>query len=171
MTLTPVHVRWMIRRDMKEVLDIEQQSFEFAWNEEQFLDALRTRNTIGMVAEHNEQVVGFMIYELKKGELELINFAVAPWVRRSGVGTTMVDKLKAKLAQQQRTLITTHVREGNLNAQMFFKAMGFHATEVIHGFYEDSNEDAYLMRYEFGRKKTFQRFHPKNRISDFIGDE
>ena len=29
-----VHIRWMIRRDMGEVLDIEQASFEFPWLEE-----------------------------------------------------------------------------------------------------------------------------------------
>ena len=26
-----VHIRWMIRRDMEEVLNIEQASFEFPW--------------------------------------------------------------------------------------------------------------------------------------------
>ena len=57
-----VHIRWMIRRDMPEVLQTETQSFEFAWTEEDFLRCLRQRNCIGMVAEQGEQVVGFMIY-------------------------------------------------------------------------------------------------------------
>ena len=32
-TLSPlrVHIRWMIRRDMPEVLGTEQESFEFSW--------------------------------------------------------------------------------------------------------------------------------------------
>lgn len=29
-----VHVRWMIRRDMAEVLRTEELSFEFPWSEE-----------------------------------------------------------------------------------------------------------------------------------------
>ena len=33
-----VHIRWMIRRDMPEVLHTEQESFEFAWSEEDFLE-------------------------------------------------------------------------------------------------------------------------------------
>jgi ribosomal-protein-alanine N-acetyltransferase len=32
-----VHIRWMIRRDMAEVLDIERGSFEFPWFEEDFI--------------------------------------------------------------------------------------------------------------------------------------
>jgi len=49
-----VHIRWMIRRDMPEVLEIEDRSFEFSWSEEDFIRCLRQRNCIGMVAEHDE---------------------------------------------------------------------------------------------------------------------
>src|SRR5262245_38588077 len=73
-----VHIRWMIRRDMPEVLTTEQQSFEFAWSEEDFLRCLRQRNCIGMVAEQGEKVIGFMIYELHKSKLHIMNFAVHP---------------------------------------------------------------------------------------------
>ena len=73
-----VQIRWLIRRDMPEVLDIERQSFEFAWTEEDFLCCLRQRNCIGMVAEYNHRIVGFMIYELHKAKLHVLNFAVDP---------------------------------------------------------------------------------------------
>src|SRR2546423_1822739 len=77
-----VHIRWMIRRDMPEVLQTEQQSFEYPWTEEDFLRCLRQRNCIGMVAEQGEKVVGFMIYELPKAKLHILNFAVHPGWRR-----------------------------------------------------------------------------------------
>ena len=73
-----VHIRWMIRRDMPEVLQTEQESFEYSWTEEDFLRCLRQRNCIGMVAEQGEKVVGFMIYELHKNKLHILNFAVHP---------------------------------------------------------------------------------------------
>ena len=77
-----VHIRWMIRRDMAEVLKIENSSFEFSWNEEDFLNCLQQRNCIGMVAEYEEQVVGFMIYELHKTHLHILNLAVGDDHRR-----------------------------------------------------------------------------------------
>ena len=65
-----VHIRWMIRRDMPEVLAIElPKALTSCWCEEEFLRVLRQRNCIGMVAEVGEQVVGFMIYELHKNKL------------------------------------------------------------------------------------------------------
>src|SRR5436309_372236 len=144
-----VHIRWMIRRDMPEVLQTEEQSFEYAWTEEDFLRCLRQRNCIGMVAEHGEKVVGFMIYELHKNKLHILNFAVSPACRRSGIGAQMVAKLISKLSSHRRTRITLEVRETNLAAQLFFRSQGFRATRVLRSYYEDSGEDAFLMQYRF----------------------
>lgn len=141
------HIRWMIRRDMEEVLRIERASFEFPWFEEDFVRCLRQRNCIGMVAENGEQIVGFMIYELHKTRLHIMNFAVAPEARRQGVGVQMVQKLVGKLSSQRRTRITLEVRETNTHAQYFFRSCGFRATAVLRSFYDDSPEDAYLMQF------------------------
>ncbi|MEM6330512.1 MAG: ribosomal protein S18-alanine N-acetyltransferase [Planctomycetota bacterium] len=143
-----VHIRWMIRRDMAEVLDIERDSFEFPWFEEDFIRCLRQRNCIGMVAEHGEDVVGFMIYELQKTRLHVLNFAVGGQCRRRGVGEQMISKLIGKLSSQRRTRITLEVRETNLAAQLFFKRAGFKAVSVLRNFYDDSPEDAYQMRFD-----------------------
>lgn len=142
-----VHIRWMIRRDMPEVLEIERQSFEFPWSEEDFVRSLRQRNCIGMVAEQGERVVAFMIYELHKTRLHILNFAVSPMVRRQGVGQQMLEKLVSKLSSQRRTRISLEVRETNLDAQLFFREGGFRATRVMRDFYDDSTEDAYLMQF------------------------
>ena len=96
-----VHIRWMIRRDMPSVLGIENACFEFAWSEDDFIRCLRQRNCIGMVAEQDDEVVGFMIYELHKNRLHILNFAVHPEHRRTGVGQSMVDKLLGKLSHER----------------------------------------------------------------------
>jgi ribosomal-protein-alanine N-acetyltransferase len=143
-----IHIRWMIRRDMNEVLDIERRSFEFPWFEEDFVRCLRQRNCIGMVAEHGERIVGFMIYELHKSRLHILNFAVAAEARRRGIGQQMIQKLIGKLSSERRTRITLEVRETNLDAQLFFKENNFLATSVLRDFYDDSTEDAYFMEFE-----------------------
>jgi ribosomal-protein-alanine N-acetyltransferase len=144
-----VHIRWMIRRDMPAVLSIESESFECPWSEEEFIRCLRQRNCIGMVAERNEQVVGFMIYELHRNRLHVLNMAVAASERRQAVGRAMVAKLVSKLSYQRRSRIVLEVRETNLAAQLFFREVGFRAISVLRCFYEDSPEDAYLMQYRY----------------------
>jgi [ribosomal protein S18]-alanine N-acetyltransferase len=147
-----VQVRWLIRRDMPEVLTIENASSEFPWSEEDFLTTLRQRNCIGMVAEHDHDIVGFMIYELHKGRLGLLNMAVASHVCRCGIGRQMIERLKDKLSQQRRTEIQAEVRERNLPAQLFFRKQGFHVSSVLREHYDDTEEDAYLMRYRVSEK-------------------
>jgi ribosomal-protein-alanine N-acetyltransferase len=146
---TPVHIRWMIRRDMPEVLAIESGSFEFPWTEDDFVRCLRQRNCIGMVAEHNERVVGFMIYELHRNRLHVLNFSVHPKYRRKLVGSQMIRKLISKLSPQRRNRVMLEVRETNLDAQLFFKQQGFRAVSVLRDFYEDTTEDAYLMQFRY----------------------
>lgn len=156
-TQVRVHIRWMIRRDMPEVLAIENQSFPFPWCEEEFLRVLRQRNCIGMVAEHGERVVGFMIYELHKNKLHVLNFAVAADSRRMGVGHQMVQKLVGKLSNHRRTKISLHCRESSLAAQLFFRMEGFRASQVLREHFEDTGEDAYLLQYSYDESQPEDR--------------
>lgn len=162
------HIRWMIRRDMPSVLAIESQSFEYSWTEDDFIRCLRQRNCIGMVAEQDDQIVGFMIYELHKNRLHVLNFAVAAENRRQGVGKAMVNKLLSKLSNDRRNRIMLEVRETNLDAQLFFKSLGFRAVSVLRDFYEDTVEDAYLMQFRY-RASAEELADPTHRISRLAG--
>lgn len=141
------HIRWMIRRDLPALLDIENDSFEFPWNEHDFLRCLRCRNCIGMVVEQADCVVSFMIYELHKHGIHILNFAVDPAARNRGVGSAMLSKLRSKLGERRHKL-TLAIRETNLPAQLFFSRHGFLATKVVHDAYEDTDEAAYFFEYD-----------------------
>jgi len=158
----------MIRRDMPEVLQIEMESFEFPWCEEDFIRCLQQRNCIGMVAEVDDRVVGFMIYELHRTKLHVLNFAVAATYARRGVGTQMVAKLISKLSHQRRTRIVLEVRETNLPAQLFFRAHDFRAVSVLREYYEDTPEDAYTMEYRY-EPAVAEQILPINRIRRLAG--
>jgi len=162
-----IHIRWMIRRDMPEVLRAERASFEFAWTEDDFLRCLRQRNCIGMVAETDDRVIGFMIYELHKTKLHILNFAVHPHARKAGIGGQMVAKLVNKLSTHRRQRITLAVRERNLPAQVFFRGHDFRATRVLRNYYEDSGEDAFQMEYRVGDEFDDAAGAAVNRIAQY----
>jgi ribosomal-protein-alanine N-acetyltransferase len=121
-----------------------------------------------MVAEHDDHVVGFMIYELNKTRIQVLNFAVADRSRRRGVGTQMMAKLIGKLSSQRRSRITLEVRETNLPAQLFFRTSGFRAVSVLREYYADTPEDAYLMQYRY-RPESQESLLPTNRITRLAG--
>lgn len=146
----PVHIRWMLRHDMPDVLAIEAESFELPWPEEDFMRCLRRRHSIGMVAEYDERVVGFIVYELIRSKIHILNLAVGRDYRRRGVGRQLIEKQTQKLRPGGRCRVSVEVRETNLPAQLFFSACGFRAVNVLRDYYPDANEDAYAMIYRLG---------------------
>ena len=144
-------VRWLIRRDMGEVLEIERQSFACPWTEEEFLLCLRQRNCIGSVYEQDNKVIGFMIYELHKNALNILNLAVHHDHRRQLVGYALVHRLIDKLSSERRRRITTMVRSDNIEARAFFHAMGFRQLRVHpkhyieHGVEDDGIEMVFVL--------------------------
>lgn len=148
-TKTETHIRWMIRTDFNRVLDIEHRAFDTPWSEADLTKVLMQRNCIGMVAVPESDpiggpIFGYMLYELHKGHLHLLNFAVDFEHRRQGIGRGMVEKLKSKLSPNRRNRITLEVRESNVEAQLFFRAAGFLATGVVWERFANG-EDAYTM--------------------------
>ena len=169
-----IQIRWLIRRDMPEVLMIERGCFEFPWTDEDFMKTLQQKNCIGMIAEYDHEIVGFMVYELHKSRLHILNFAVKPVYQRCGIGRQMIERLVDKLSQQRRHEIWTEIRERNLAAQGFFKDMGFVALSVLRNRYEDTNEDCYLFFYALTEQRD-ELAEPslpwQNRLWKWVGKE
>jgi ribosomal-protein-alanine N-acetyltransferase len=148
---TQTYIRWMVRSDLSSVVAIEKDVFDYPWSEQEFLIAQRQRNCIGMVAERKKEVVGYMVYELHRDRIELLNFAVRARSQRLGVGSAMVEKLKSKLAYERRNKISLEIRERNLDGQLFFRQAGFKCTSILHGWYAVEEESvAYRMQFSTG---------------------
>lgn len=155
-----IQMRWVIRRDVPEILAIETDSFEFSWSEEDFLRCLRQRNCIGLVAEtlsadgQGGNIVGYVMYELLKDQIHVHNFAVDRKHRRQGIGRKMLSKLVSKLTSHRRHKISLDTRESNLPAQLFFSSCGFMAISVLRSHYGDTDEDAYHFVYDLDDAKS-----------------
>jgi len=130
-----IDIRWLIRKDMDEVLRIEAESFGVnRWSEEEFLACLKQRNCIGVtIVRDYSEVLGFMIYQLSKQKLIVLNMAVQPDSRRQGFGRMALQRLKEKLHQQRRTSVQARVTEDNLNAHLFFSGCGFRCEKTERG--------------------------------------
>lgn len=140
-------IRWLIRRDLEDVLEIDSECFgPRAWGEDEHLAYLRQKNAIGMVAEHEGYIAGFMVYDLHKVRLRLVRFAVAHWAQRKGVGSALVQRLKDKLSQQRRKQIVTTVPEHNVDSQLFLKSQGFLCVATLRDEYEDGDGLEFLYR-------------------------
>jgi ribosomal-protein-alanine N-acetyltransferase len=143
MMIKAKNIRWLVRRDLTDIINIEQLSYEVAWTKQDFERQLQHKNCIGLVATLKEDIVGYVIYMLHKERIEVINMAVHPKYQKQGIGTTILEKIKNKLGNK-RNRMTVDIEEYNLIAQLFLKSNGFLATRTNK--YSDS-ADSYEMEF------------------------
>jgi ribosomal-protein-alanine N-acetyltransferase len=148
----PPHVRWMIAKDLWQVLWIDDDYSLNPWSEKELRAILRERDTIGMVAEDREFVRGFVVYRLHSDRLELLRFGSDLGFGSAAVERALIATLMAKLSPQRRTRIEVAVGERDLKSQLFFRSAGFRATRTLRG-HMASGDDAYRMTYELKQEE------------------
>lgn len=144
-----LHVRWMIRRDMPEVVAIEQDDPR-PWSETDFLKNLRDRQIIGMVAERTIRpdthfVVGYVVYELGKSCFGIDKIRAAK--EDSTVINTLLSKLESKLSHQRRNRIRLIAPETDMKLIRLLSRRGYKAEGVERNAFDDPAEDGYRMVY------------------------
>lgn len=133
-------------RDLASIAAIETASLPWAarWSSDSYLpapDGVR----FACVAELEGRIVGFLMARLAVRELEILNLAVAPGARRSGVGRALVRAALEAAAAQGATGVFLEVRESNAAALAFYDRLGFAVTGRRHGYYREPDESAVLM--------------------------
>lgn len=165
--VTP-NIRWLIRKDTPEILEIEQLCFgEYGWTADDYKTSLALKNVIGMVAEVSYSVVGVFIYELDLNAINIINLAVHPRWQRRGIGSEIIRRLKMKLPQQNRNFLRCTTRETNLAMASMLARNGFRS-RLLRDAFEDIGEDGIEFVFSL---KTQAPLCLKNRISQYIQND
>jgi ribosomal protein S18 acetylase RimI-like enzyme len=77
----------------------------------------------GFVAVHADTPVGLLTYQLVRSECELA--AIASSARQSGIGTALIDALKAHATSERCSRIWLVTTNDNLDALRFYQRRGF----------------------------------------------
>lgn len=119
-------IRWLIRRDMDDVIQIDDVGYVEPWSESKFISTLRKNSVIGVVATNGfNRPIGFCLYKQQKTQVEILRMAVSPQWRRSGIASAMIDRLKEKIVNQRRCGLVCEVDGHSIFSQLCFCANGF----------------------------------------------
>jgi len=130
------------KKDLPLILRIENESFgDHAWTREEFIEVIRDHEMQLRVVKADDEVVGYVAYEFHDHGIQLVNFAVAPELRRQGIGAWMLSLTLFSVSRSKRTWVRTIVRETNVSTQMFLKYLGFHSEMIIRRPVEEIDED------------------------------
>ena len=141
-----VIIRPMNAGDLDAVAAIEAATFARPWSRQSFQQELE-RNVAAryLVAEKNGQTVGYAGAWIILDESHITNIAVAEAERGQGIGRKLTEALMQYLSNLGAAYATLEVRVSNERAQHLYKSLGFVSVGKRKRYYEDNNEDAFLM--------------------------
>jgi ribosomal-protein-alanine N-acetyltransferase len=140
-----VQFRPMTIADLEEVMAIEKLSFPCPWSAGFFRQELQMACARSILAEVGGKIIGYVLFWVLPGAVDIHNIAVHVNYRRLGVARTLLNKVIAEARRQPLARVTLEVRKSNLPAQRLYEEMGFSLTSVRKGYYSDNGEDALAM--------------------------
>lgn len=131
--------------DAEGIAALERAAFSDAWTEKGIIDTFHQQQAFIVVAEMDEQIVGYCIVYYVLDEGEIARIAVSDSCRRQGVGRAVLNEVNNICLQERISRILLDVRESNDVARAFYKQYGFVEDGMRKNFYDMPKEHAVLM--------------------------
>ena len=131
--------------DLEAVMSIQAASPEIAqwslWDYER----VARGEMVGWAAEVHSEVAGFLVGRRIGQDLEVLNLAVWPGVRRRGVGAALLDAAISWAKEFNAENVLLEVRASNLAALRFYERYRFEMAGRRPRYYTSPVEDALLL--------------------------
>ncbi|QOX79339.1 ribosomal protein S18-alanine N-acetyltransferase [Trichlorobacter lovleyi] len=139
-----IRIRPMAESDLDLVLRIEQTCFPRAWTRAHFHAEIGSERATPVVAELDGRVAGYLCLTVLLDEAEILDLAVDPACRRSGIGAALLVWACDEAVRQGATLLRLEVRATSAPAIALYERFGFVRNGVRKAYYEQG-VDALLM--------------------------
>jgi len=148
---------------LRGVMEVETRSFPSPWPEEAFLadpEAADWSHRLVLLdgARPEAGPRGFIVFWTLHGELSIQNVAVHPDDRRLGGAWKLIEAAFAEGGRAGCAWAYLEVRPSNRPALELYRRWGFVPVGRRKGYYQDSGEDALVMRAEVGGRDVLKGF-------------
>ena len=154
LTDAPYQIRSGVPADAPALVAIERRSFGDPWSEGSFREALRASWSFGLVAQTADDIIGYLIAREAAGTGEILNLAVDPPRRRSGIARALLEAGLAALRRRHVQEVYLEVRVSNEPAQALYRAAHFQPVGRRRSYYRNPVEDALVLRLALERSEN-----------------
>ncbi len=140
----------MTEEHVLPIAELERQCFSSPWSEKSISGELTNPLSLWLVAVEDGAVCGYVGSQAVLGEADMMNIAVLPSYRRQGVARKLVTELIDALNSAGNHCLTLEVRASNAPAIALYASMGFLQVGRRPRYYTKPEEDALILRKEWG---------------------
>jgi ribosomal-protein-alanine N-acetyltransferase len=144
MTDDPLAIRRLTYADLPQIMAIERRAFSTPWSLAMFVLELSKPAGICLAALKGRRMVGYLVCSRYDVVWHIMNVAVNPEERRTGIATAMLLDLFDRI-DDPGARFTLEVRESNQGAIALYERYGFRAAGRRRRYYQDNGEDAVIM--------------------------
>jgi ribosomal-protein-alanine N-acetyltransferase len=145
-------IRLAERRDIGELLEIEEAQFPEPWTRRILLDEIENTETRRYtVATEKRRIVGYLGVMFVLEELHVNTIGTLPQEEGRGIATSLLDDAWADARERGIKRATLEVAVSNQRAIDLYYRYGFRPVGVRKNYYEKSNEDALILWADLSR--------------------
>jgi [ribosomal protein S18]-alanine N-acetyltransferase len=137
--------------DIPSIAAIEAKSFPDPWGGDIFTDAVSSFPTTFFIVTCDDTMAGFIVGGLEDTGEELYghicNLAVEPLYRHLGIGRQLVKRIEHQFMLESAFGIQLEVRVSNVNAQSFYRKLGYHEAFGIARYYANGEDAIVMMKW------------------------
>jgi ribosomal-protein-alanine N-acetyltransferase len=115
--------------------DLIETGLGWSWTAARVLRSIRNPETVVLVAREGRNVVGFAIMDFGDESAHLSLLAVEISHRRRRIGRHLFEWLKESALTAGIAVIKVELRAGNIEAQHFYRCLGFEEVGWTAGYY------------------------------------
>jgi [ribosomal protein S18]-alanine N-acetyltransferase len=135
-------------RDVHEIASMSaafvEHGLPHSWTTQRVRTHIRHRDCTVLVAKTAQMLTGFAIMEFADTTAHLNLLAVHPRAQRRGIGRQLLEWLHESAMTVGTFLVRLELRETNMQAQRFYKSMGYRECGYVLRYYSNL-EDAVRM--------------------------
>jgi ribosomal-protein-alanine N-acetyltransferase len=136
-------IRKAVGQDIEQLMIIERLCYDNPWPEEAFEEEIVQEEVgLGLVAEDEGLIVGFLTGMVVVDEFHLHNIAVHPDFRGRGIGRELLESIQSWCEDNDMRRILLEVREDNEIARHLYLSIGYEAVGTRKDYY-GPGQDAY----------------------------
>jgi [ribosomal protein S18]-alanine N-acetyltransferase len=143
-TTAPLEIRRLTYADLPQVIAIERRAFPTPWSLAMFVLELSKPGGVCLAARRDGGLVGYLICSRYDTVWHVMNVAVDPDRRRTGIATALLWELLQRVGDDNARY-TLGVRTSNAGAIALYERFGFRAAGTRRRYYQDNGEDALIM--------------------------
>jgi ribosomal-protein-alanine N-acetyltransferase len=142
--LKDITIRPIKFNDLDAVYNLETMLFPNPWPKSFFQHDLMSGDSVGLVVEHADHVIGYAMAAFTGDGFHVTNIAIDRQYQRAGLGTELMKQLETRALKRGTRYVFLEVRTNNSAAIKFYAKLGYAILFTRRGYYIDG-DDAYVM--------------------------